>query len=172
MRAPFGSARAGPGAIALAVLVAIGLTLAAPAEAQRLGRLFFSPEEREALEEARREFELGGEVEPEPETPLPPVQDAPVVRKLKVDGMVRRSDGLDSIWVNRTVVSGGVTREGMRVEARGREVELRLPSGGELARLRPGQELDVESGAVTEGFEREPGEDPESTFGAAGEGGS
>ena len=159
------------------VLAVVSALVAAPAEAQqRLGRLFFSPEERLALEEARREYELRGEVAPEPDEPLETAPAEPAVLRLGVDGVVLRSDGLESTWVNGSPVIGGVTREGLRVEAdrgsTGGDVSITLPSGLETVRLRPGQKVDVVSGTVIEVYEREQSEGAASVFepGGAGEG--
>ena len=99
-----------------------------------------------------------------------------MVLQLSVDGVVLRSDGLESTWVNGSPVVGGVTREGLRVEAeRGStagDVSITLPSGLEIVRLRPGQKVDVVSGTVIEVYEREQSEGAASVFepGGAGEG--
>lgn len=151
-----------------AALLAVALLGAAPAEAQRLGRLFFTPEERQALEEARREYELGGPEEPEPRDVPKVEQDDPVVSRLRINGVVLRSAGPSSTWVNGSPVVGGMTREGLRVEAdrgsaRG-NVRITLPSGVETVRLRPGQQIDVVSGSVLEVYQRDEPEVSASAF--------
>lgn len=74
-------------AIALLILLA----QCAPCGAQELGRLFFSPAERDALDARRREIPGGA----------PAAAQAPV----RIDGYVLRSGGRPTVWVN-----GGVDR--------------------------------------------------------------
>ena len=69
-------------AIALAALLA-----AAPANAVELGKLFHTPEEREALDKRRR-----GEPEAAPS--------AGSAAKPRVTGFVRRSDGRNTVWID------------------------------------------------------------------------
>jgi hypothetical protein len=57
--------------------------------AQDLGRLFFTPEERAALD-ARRKARV-------PDRPAAPVVASPTTR---LDGYVRRSEGRSTVWVN------------------------------------------------------------------------
>jgi hypothetical protein len=65
------------------------LVACAPAGAQELGRLFYSPEQRQALD-ARRQARV-------PDKPAPVVAAAPTVR---LDGYVKRSGGRSTVWVN------------------------------------------------------------------------
>jgi hypothetical protein len=62
--------------------------------AQELGRLFFTPEHREMLDR-QREFDLPERQEIEEEDP-----------PLTIDGVVTRSDGRPTVWIN------GVARDG------------------------------------------------------------
>jgi hypothetical protein len=66
----------------------------APASAQELGRLFFTPEHREMLDR-QRELDLPERQEIEEEDP-----------PLTVDGVVTRSSGRRTVWIN------GVARDG------------------------------------------------------------
>jgi hypothetical protein len=157
------SAKGFLGAVALAVL---GAMLAAPASAQRLGRLFTTQEERQVLEEARREYEYGAPAPESPSVPQPQ-QTESVVSKLTINGVVLRSSGVNSTWVNGSPVLGGVTREGLRVEAdrhSGGNVRITLPSGVGTVQLRAGQKIDVGSGSVQEGYQRDTTEDAASAF--------
>jgi len=82
-------------AIALLILLAqCGLC-----GAQELGRLFFSPAEREALDARRRE-KSGG------------VPTAAAQAPVRIDGYVLRSGGRPTVWVN-----GGVDRLNENVKA-------------------------------------------------------
>lgn len=140
--------------LAAGVVIAFSLSLPS-AHAQQLGRLFLTPEERTLLEELRRESEI---VESEPSAVVKPVEDVPAVEQLTIDGLVIRSSGANSAWINgRPVTGGSSSREGVRVEttpARGGRVKIKLPSGVDTVELKPGQKIDVDSGVVVESYER------------------
>jgi hypothetical protein len=78
---------------ALSCALLLAASFPAPAAAQELGRLFFTPEQREALDRQR-------------ESRLPERQEAEEDPPLTVDGVVMRSDGRRTIWIN------GVARDG------------------------------------------------------------
>lgn len=138
------------------------LLLSQEAHAQRLGRLFSTPEERALLDELRRERNI---VAPDPQAVVTAVPDVPAVEQVTIDGVVLRSSGADSAWINGRQVSGGArTREGVRVDtstSRGGRVKITLPSGADTIDLKPGQRIDVNSGVVVEAYERasDPGGD-------------
>src|SRR5688572_5462970 len=76
-------------------LLSILLTVApsiATAEENALGRLFYKPEERAALDRARRGI---------PDTPNNKTTDTPL-REPTLTGYVKRSDGRSTIWVDGT----------------------------------------------------------------------
>ncbi len=127
------------------------------AEAQRLGRLFSTPEERALLDELRRERKI---VAPDPQV-TEIVPDTPTVEQVIINGVVLRSGGTSSAWINgRQVDAGARTREGVRVDtspAGGGRVKITLPSGAETIDLKPGQKIDVNSGVVVEAYERASG---------------
>jgi hypothetical protein len=131
--------------------------LPAVADAQRLGRLFSTPDERALLDELRRERQI---VDPDPQV-VEVVPDTPSVEQVTINGLVLRSSGPDSAWVNgRQVDGGGRTREGVRVDTsatRGGRVKIILPSGAATIDLKPGQKIDVDSGVVVEAYERSSG---------------
>ena len=136
-------------------LAAAGLGAAVDVQAQRLGRLFTTPEERALLDELRAEERVARpEAEPEPE-PKPAPEPGPprsVVSRLTINGFVRGSRGPETVWINGDLVEhGSVTREGISVEsARGADssVRLVLPSGTGTVALRPGEQIDIRSGTV------------------------
>lgn len=100
--------------------------------AQELGRLFFTPEQRDALD-ARRRARV-------PDKPAAvPMAISPTTR---LDGYVRRSDGRSTVWVN------GDTADDTRPQADG-SVSV-IGDSGERVRLKPGQVLDRGSGEVTD----------------------
>jgi hypothetical protein len=143
-----------PAAIGIGALL---LTLPPVSDAQRLGRLFSTSDERALLDELRRERQI---VDPDPQV-VEVVPDAPSVEQVTINGLVLRSSGPDSAWVNGRQVDGGArTRDGVRVDTsvtRGGRVKIILPSGAETIALKPGQKIDVESGVVVEGYERSSG---------------
>ncbi len=133
------------------------LILPLMADAQRLGRLFSTPDERALLDELRRERQI---VDPDPQV-TEIIPDSPSVEQVTIDGVVLRSSGADSAWVNGRQVDGGSrTREGVRVDTsatQGGRVKITLPSGAETIDLKPGQKIDVDSGIVIEVYERASG---------------
>ena len=108
-------------------------------QAQELGRLFFTPEQRAQLD-ARRKARV-------PDKPSAPVVAAPVTR---VDGYVKRSTGPSTVWVNGEVLSE-TSPEAPRIDTTltpGGTVSVTVGDGGSRARLRPGEALDRGNGAV------------------------
>jgi hypothetical protein len=101
--------------------------------AQELGRLFFTPEQRAALD-ARRKARV-------PDKPAAAVVASPTTR---VDGFVKRSSGPSTVWVNGEPLpegSGDLPRIGPRVS-------VPLGEAGRRANLRPGETLDRGTGEV------------------------
>jgi hypothetical protein len=144
-------------------LVALGLAAALvllprAAEAQRLGRLFSTSDERALLDELRREQKI---VAPDQQAVAEIVPDTPSVEQVTINGVVLRSGGVNSAWINgRQVDAGARTREGVRVDTsanRAGGVKITLPSGAETINLKPGQKIDVDSGVVVEAYERASG---------------
>jgi hypothetical protein len=113
------------------------LLLACPAaRAQELGRLFFTPEQRAALD-ARRKARL-------PDKPAAPVVAAPVTR---VDGYVKRSGGPSTVWINGDPLTESAP-EAPRIDAPKDSVSITLGEGGGRTRLKPGEALDRGTGEV------------------------
>ena len=116
-------------------LLALVLLLPGAAPAQDLGRLFFTPEQRSALD-ARRRARV-------PDKPAAaPVVASPTTR---LDGYVKRSGGPSTVWVNGESVTEG-TAQAPRIG--GNEVSVPVGDGGSRVRLRPGEVLDRGSGEV------------------------
>ena len=109
----------------------IGILLLQNAEAQQLGRLFFTDDQRAALD-ARRRARV-------PDKPsAAPVVASPTTR---LDGFVRRSAGPSTVWVNGEQLPENV-RPGER------SVSVPVGDSGTRVELKPGQELDRGSGEV------------------------
>ena len=76
---------------------------------------------------------------------------APVVGSLAVNGMVMRSSGNNTSWINGSRVDPRrTTREGLVLEAGPRGMRITLPSGVDTIELAPGQKIDVLTGKVLE----------------------
>lgn len=151
----------------LVALLCSGVAAATQAQ-QRLGRLFSTPEERANLNELRKNREL---VLPDPAPVAQTTEPEPTIEQLSIDGLVIRSSGANSAWINGRQVSGGwTTREGVRVDTsaieRGGRVRITLPSGVDSVDLKPGQKIDVLSGVVVEGYEKGGSDEGPSVFSA------
>jgi hypothetical protein len=116
-----------------------------------VGRLFFTPAERAALENARRRNiraeELAAEAAKRPA--------APRARSVIVSGVVQRSDGESFAWVNGKSVEGQ-TGDGLRVRhtAQPNRVVVYDPDKGRMVQVKVGQRADLTTGQVEENYER------------------
>jgi hypothetical protein len=111
------------------------LALLAPSVglAQDLGRLFFSPEQREAFD-ARRKARM-------PDKPAAAVVASPTTR---VDGFVKRSGGPSTVWVNGEALPEG-SGDAPRIAP---SLSVTLGEGGRRSALKPGEVLDRGTGEV------------------------
>ncbi len=116
----------------------LGLLNADPAAAQELGRLFFTPEQRAALD-ARRAARL----------PDNPVAAAPSPTT-RVDGYVKRSSGKSTVWLDGEPLPEGLQLEGLRVQRGDDPTRVTVTTGEDGRRivLRIGETLDRATGAV------------------------
>jgi hypothetical protein len=127
---------------ALALLFAC-LALAAGARAaaaQEMGRLFLTPEQRESLDGRRK-----ARVPDKP--PAAPVVASPTTR---VDGYVRRSGGPSTVWLNSEPVTDHAADAPRIRSGRGGEaqVEVRVGEDGARVPMKPGQQMNRETGEV------------------------
>jgi hypothetical protein len=107
------------------------------ASAQDIGRLFFTEEQRAALD-ARRRSRM-------PDKPAA----AAVTPTTRVDGYVRRSGGPSTVWVNGESL-GVEGADAPRIESGQRQGRVSVPVGDGAVRfsLKPGQVLDRSTGEV------------------------
>ena len=136
--------------LALILLCALA-ALPAPAAAQEVvGRLFFTPSQRASLDVARSQRARTGLATESEE------QAAPAAQTLTYGGMVRRSDGKSTVWINNRPVNdnepAGSAVVG-RVRADG-SVMLQVPQSGRSVELKPGQSIELLSGAIEESYSR------------------
>jgi hypothetical protein len=120
------------------VLAFILLLLAGSAEAQELGRLFFTPEQRSALD-ARRKARV-------PDRPAATTTVSPTTR---LDGYVKRAGGRSTVFVNgEAMLEGTADAPVVDPERRGGRVPVPAGEGGARVELRPGEVLDRGTGQV------------------------
>lgn len=121
-----------------ALLIAALVAHAAVAGAQELGRLFFTPEQRDALD-ARRKARV----------PDKPAAQAPASPTTRLDGYVKRSGGRSTVFVNGEPLTEG-TVEAPVVDPDSRGGRVRVPAGeaGARVELRPGEVVDRGTGQV------------------------
>ena len=132
-------------------LAAAATSVPAPAQ-ERLGRLFFTPAQRASLDVARSQrarTALATEKNEQEATPVP--------LTITYSGVLRRSDGKTTVWINNQPVhdresAGAATIVG-RVRPDG-SVTLQVPQSGRNVILKPGQSVELLSGAVEEGYSR------------------
>lgn len=110
-----------------------------PVQAQEMGRLFFTPQQREALD-ARRKARI-------PDRPTEKLVESPTAR---LDGRVERSGGRSTVWVNGTPVPEGAETEGVRVLPRKNSPATASIAIGEerAVELRVGETVDRGTGEV------------------------
>jgi hypothetical protein len=125
---------------AAALLLACALFAPRAVLAQELGRLFFTPEQRAALD-ARRKARL-----PDKPAALAP---SPTTR---IDGSVQRSSGRSTVWIDGAAVPDGTQPEGLRIRRSGDPSRVTVIVGEDRRRvdMRVGETLDRGSGEVTD----------------------
>jgi hypothetical protein len=123
--------------LATAALAAAFLGFAWGVNAQELGRLFFTPEQRNALD-ARRKARV-------PDKPAAQVVASPTTR---VDGYVKRSGGRSTVFVNGEPLTEGTSQVVVDPERRGGRVRVPAGEGSARVDLRPGEVVDRGTGQV------------------------
>lgn len=138
------------------VIIALVLFGAHTASGADLGRMFFTPAQRATLDNARKQnlrIEIGT-ANAEPAAPVP--------QNLSVNGVVRRSDGKSTIWLNNRAVTepqaGGVNVVTGKNDNR---VKLTDPESGRSVDLKVGQTVEIVSGTIQENYSRRPLASPE-----------
>lgn len=110
------------------------------AGAEPLGRLFFSPDERAMLDRMRQK-NSGSTVS--------------ATEQITLNGIVRRSSGKTTAWINRVPQNENETPQGIAVQ-QGKTSKpsalLLLPSGRQV-QLKAGQTFDTTRGKIREGYQ-------------------
>ncbi len=139
--------------IALAAAASAAQTGAEPAAAgtplgrSAIGRLFYTPGERAALDVARVQKPVAQEAAAEaPEAPPPPLV-------VSYGGIVRRSDGKSMLWINNRLVDEKEALAGLSLKGKVRPdgaVTLQVPETGRSIEIKVGQSVEVHTGKVAE----------------------
>jgi hypothetical protein len=135
------------------------LAIVNAASAAELGRMFFTPAQRATLDNARKQnirAEFGNENEQQSTA-------APVPQNISVNGVIRRSDGKNTIWLNNRVVNEQ-QQPGSLNAAIGKGdngVRLNVPESGRNHDLKVGQTVEIVSGTIEESYLRRPAAKPD-----------
>jgi hypothetical protein len=142
-----------------ALLLALVFTLtpgAPPAlAAEPLGRFFFTPDQRTSLDTARTKKARTTVGTEEGATEKPPP--APQPEHVTYGGLVRRSDGKTTVWLNDQVLQDKDLRSGSSITGRIRpdgSVTLQGAQSGRSVELKVGQSAELLSGTVEERYMR------------------
>src|SRR5471030_3003675 len=128
-----------------ALFLGIAMVVSAPVIGDDLGRLFFTPDQRAALD-ARRKARI-------PDKPSTVVVEPPVTR---LDGIVSRGGGKSTVWVNGEPVPEGVNPEGLRVRPRRSDssrVTVDIGETDSQVDLKIGQSFDRATGEVRDSLD-------------------
>ena len=139
------------GLVACSALAATAVSVPASAQ-ERFGRLFFTPAQRASLDVARSQRARAAVATEKSE------QDAtPVPQTITYSGVLRRSDGKTTVWINNQPVhdreSAGAAAIVGRVRPDG-SVTLQVPQTGRSVSLKPGQSVELLTGAVEDAYSR------------------
>ena len=121
-----------------------------PAESHKIGRLFYSPDERAMLDRLRQKS-IGSTLS--------------ATEQITLNGIVRRSSGKTTAWINQLpqheneIPQGITVRQGQAAKP---SALLLLPSGRQV-NLKAGQTFDATKGKVREGYEDATGSKPQET---------
>lgn len=147
-------------AVITAIVVATLEWFAAANVNAEVGRLFFTPAERAALERSRRQAQEAPTVAPEALPQLPVVSETPpdeVLPVITVNGYVKRSGGESTVWVNGEnsydggAAAGPIDPRAARI--RGQRIAV-VPGGTQPpVLLKPGQAYDPRSATTADRYE-------------------
>ncbi|MFH2123129.1 MAG: hypothetical protein ABIJ50_06575 [Pseudomonadota bacterium] len=141
-------------------ILLIWVSCPSQAGAELLGRLFFTPQERQALEQQR-----WAPAESLSAPDLPQVRVAsPDTQPLSItlNGITLHGDGRQLVWLNGIAYSEGELPANVRLSrfaAKG-QVEIDVPEKRKSYSLRPGQTLLLDSGQIREAYETVPADAP------------
>ena len=146
--------------------IALALAMPAAAADPSLGRLFFTPSQRALLDVARSQrtrVTVATEV-----TEATVEVSEPVPQTITYGGMVRRSDGRTTVWLNDRPLDDPKKADGPTIIRQVRPdgaVTLEVPQSSRRVDLKVGQSVEVLSGSVAEGYRRRPAADEDKQTG-------
>ena len=117
-----------------------------------IGRLFFTPAQRASLDVARSQRTRAA-VATERTEQL--VVEQPVPQTITYGGMVRRSDGQTTVWINDRAVDGREAADGATIIRRvgpDGAVTLEVPQSKRRVDLKVGQSVEVLSGSIGDSY--------------------
>lgn len=141
------------------LLVCLSATVA---RAQEIGKLFSTPEEREYLDYLRAEFllnsqEQGFDIDRTVTPEIPVVEEAPEpepsVIEYSLGGIMNRRDGSRTVWLNNQAVNEADLPSNFTLLERNGALTLRIEDDRGTFYLRPGQQVNLTSGVVSESFQ-------------------
>ena len=138
-----------------AIWLAASLLMLPSAVNAELGRLFFTQAQRNALDMARKQnirLEIGNE---ETERQQNGANAAPLPQTVRLNGMIQRSDGNNTVWLNDKPITGqNAAGMSFLINCNDSKVKLQLPDGGRSMDLKVGQTAEINSGTVEESYNR------------------
>jgi len=140
--------------------IALALAMPAAAADSSLGRLFFTPSQRALLDVARSQ-RTRVTVATEATEATVEVSE-PVPQTITYDGMVRRSDGQTTVWLNNRPVDDRKPVDESMIIRQVRPdgaVTLEVPQASRRVDLKVGQSVEVLSGSIGEGYRQRPAVD-------------
>lgn len=131
------------------ILYALWVTAAPASAAEPIGRLFFTPAQRAQLDNARSQKNRATLASEQQEG-------APAPEVITYGGMVRRSDGKSTVWINNRSVHdreapGGVAVGRVRPDG---ALTIQVPQSSRNVELKVGQSVEVLSGTIEEPYAR------------------
>ena len=145
------------------------MSIACTACAAELGRMFYTPAQRATLDTARKQ-NIRTEIGTDDSEPQQKPVAAPLPQNISVNGIIRRSDGKNTIWLNERPIderqTGGVKAA---IGKNDNRVRLSVPESGRSVDIKVGQTVEMVSGAVDESYLRRPAAKPEAKTGPAAE---
>jgi len=120
--------------------------IAQAADPAPVGRIFFTPEQRAQLDTLRTQKAVALQV-----------RDEPVPENVTYNGIVRRSDGKASVWINSELLSEADLRNKQSIVGHiGRDGRVTLQATQAAVQLKVGQSATLFSGKVDESFTQRP----------------
>ncbi len=128
----------------LLLLVVLMSLLPAARAADAIGRIFFTPAQRAQLDLARSQKIVATQT-----------KDEPIPEFVTYNGIVRRTDGKATVWVNNRAMSDTELNAAQplagRIDRSGR-ILLQAPQGAGSLQLKVGQSAELLSGRVDEAY--------------------